>query len=242
MITRFPNVRALLFSSIFLLYAFQALQSANHNNGNWIIYDNGSFDFIYDNMSLKSAYPAINGSSIHPLSIDIKRNETGGVIEYSLEEGMIRIVLGGGANIMHIKTELRGFGKAPDRLNPIAGAEIQGADLFYRQGFGFAGASGMYEFPKPDKRIEQAILKEDVWSYDSYLFTGLFKGNTSSMVFLAYDHKNYQHRSSLYNRQNRIGLIDRHLDNNQVFFESGFIMEGIDLCRIDKPHQLLRND
>ncbi|NIO87784.1 MAG: hypothetical protein GTN68_45340 [Candidatus Aminicenantes bacterium] len=53
--------------------------------------------------------------------------------------------------------------------------------------------------------------------------------DNATLVISTLDHENYQHRCTLYNRQYRFGLIDRHKDSDHVFFESGFGTEEIRL-------------
>ena len=198
-------------------------------DGVWKIHRDGSFDLVYNDLKLQNCYPALDGKPVKPVSVNIDKQQNGGVIQYDLAEGKLKLELGSEDASLFIKTKLEGRKIAPDRISPIAFAEIQGADKFYRQGFGFAGASGIYDLPQPQERMEIAKLKEDVWSYDSYLFTGLLSPDNSTIVISAYDHKDYQHRCTIYNRQHRYGLIDRHLDHNIVLFESGFATENIKL-------------
>jgi len=203
----------------------------------WIISQNGAFSLRSGELSLSDCYPSIDGESIHPLQYSIRRSEEGGKIIYHLDEGRLTLVLGTDSMGYFISSALEGFETAPDWILPLASGLEKGADRFYKQGFGFGGASGVYPIPEPRMRIESARLKENVWSYDSYLFTGLISPSEHVMVISAYDHHDFQHRSTIYNRQHRIGLIDRHMDTDQVFVESGFAMERIPLegNRVDLP-------
>ncbi|MFP4547926.1 MAG: alpha-galactosidase [Fidelibacterota bacterium] len=191
----------------------------------WKIHDNGSFDLQYENLKITNCYPAIDHQPINPLVVKIKKNQ----ITYMLKSGKLRLTLDKKHGDYTIDITLEDFKVAPDWILPLAFGEIEGADRFYKQGFGFAGASGIFTIPEPKQKIERARLKEDVWSYDSYLFTGLLAENDATIVISAYDHKDYLHRSTLYNRQQRIGLIDRHKDRNLVLLETGFGMEKISL-------------
>ncbi|MGC9344548.1 MAG: hypothetical protein ACP5E3_17720, partial [Bacteroidales bacterium] len=202
-------------------------ETTSITTGSWRINKDGSYDLTFEDLSLKNCYPAINDQNIMPLSIEIELHSTGGRITYELVEGKLLIDLERDSSGLKISSELVGFNKAPDWVMPLGGGRVSGADRFYKQGFGFAGASGVYQIPQPEDKIERAVLKENVWSYDSYLFTGLISSNENTLVISAYDHQNYQHRSTIYNKQHRIGLIDRHKDTNEIILESGFALEEI---------------
>jgi len=217
---------AKLITFIIVIFSFNCFLIAGDG---WEIHNDGSFNLVYENLKLQECYPAIDNQPIKPLSLNIKKNKKGGKIQYDLAQGTLILELGGEDKKLFMKTELKGRKIAPDHISPLAFAEIKGADKFYRQGFGFAGASGIYDLPQPQERMEIAKLKENVWSYDSYLFTGLLSSDNSTIVISAYDHKDYQHRCTIYNKQHRYGLIDRHLDRNIVCFESGFATENIKL-------------
>lgn len=193
----------------------------------WNLYADGSFSLKYGNMQLSDCYPVIDDRLVHPMHVEVRPSRNGGEIRYMLREGAIRLQLGSDSTGYFIQSRLEGFDPMPDWFLPLGDALVTGADRFYKQGFGFAGASGVYPLPEPVKRIESAGLKENVWSYDSYLFTGLIDSLDRTLVFSALDHGNYQHRSTLFNRQHRHGLIDRHLDTDCVYFGSGFALEGI---------------
>lgn len=204
-------------------------QDSDQQDG-WTIYPSGTFDLAYYGLVLKNCFPAINGQLIRPMSIKIHRIRNGGQIEYRLTSGKLILKLEKQNEVFAINATLEGWATAPEVIHPLASAEVVGANRFYRQGFGFAGPSGVRPLPKPIQQLPFADeLKENVWSYDSYLFTGLMSKNDATLVISAFDHKNYLHRCTIYNRQYRFGLIDRHLDTDQIFFESGFATEEIGL-------------
>ncbi len=206
---------------LWLLFIPVILFAAN----GWKIHENGRFDFQYEDLTITNCYPAIDHQPVKPLAVKVN----GSQITYQLAQGKIILNLSQQGNDYSLETTLKDFDIAPDWFLPLAFGEIEGANRFYKQGFGFAGASGIFPIPTPKERIEQARLKENVWSYDSYLFTGLLTENNATVVISVYDHKDYLHRSSLYNRQQRFGLIDRHKDKNIVLLETGFGLEKISL-------------
>lgn len=218
----------LLLIPLFLICSCSTVEIEQRQEG-WTIYEDGTFTLASGELQLTDCYPSMDGAPLHPLLLSIKRTAGGGRIVYQLDRGNITLELGKDSTGYFVATEIKGFGTSPDWLLPIAGGEVKGADRFYKQGFGFGGASGVYPIPEPRMRIESARLKENVWSYDSYLFTALIAPSEHTMVVSAFDHKHYQHRSTIYNRQHRIGLIDRHMDTDRVFFETGFAMEEVDL-------------
>ncbi len=218
----------LIMSLTLILFSCDKVKRVGNREG-WTIENDGTYSLRYGGICLTGNYPSIDGMTVHPEKTRIRRTASGGTINYSLEKGSIQLILGKDSTGFTITSSLMGFEPAPDWFLPLASARVSGADRFYKQGFGFAGASGVFSVPRPIKRIESARLKENTWSYDSYLFTGLIGKSDSTLVFSAYDNREYQYRSTLYNRQHRIGLIDRHLDTDDVFFESGFALEGIGL-------------
>jgi hypothetical protein len=204
-------------------------QERNDIDG-WIIHQTGAFDFEYHGLALKNCFPSIDGQTIRPRDINVVVTGERGRIDYKLTKGKLSLTLEKRNGSFTISAILEGWETAPDYIHPLASAEVSGANHFYRQGFGFAGPSGVIPIPQPIEKLKfSANLKENVWSYDSYLFTGLMSADNATVVISAFDHENYQHRCTLYNRQYRFGLIDRHKDIDQVFFESGFGTEEIRL-------------
>lgn len=199
---------------------------AQTENG-WAVHPNGSFSFTYNGLELKNAYPAFNGVAIHPTSVEVNNTKSTKHIKYTLQQGTVEVTLSKNKNAYIISSKLENLKAIPGHFQPLGSAIIKGADRFYKQGFGFAGPSGIFPIPDVQKRMEQLSLKHDVWSYDGYLFFGLIAPNENTMVISAYDHKNYLHRTTLFNKQNRVGLIDRHMGDNTIFLESGFATEEV---------------
>lgn len=195
----------------------------------WRILDNGAFDIVSGDLSVTGCYPAIGEKSLQPIQVRVKRTSNGGVIEYFLGTAKVTITLDSDEDSLTLACRLSGIRTAPDWIYPLAGGQVRGASKWYKQGVGFAGPSGIFPIPEPKQKIEQAVLKEDVWSYDSYLATALFSEKNSTLLIGVYRHSDYMHRSTLYNRQHRFGLIDRHFDSQEVFIESGFGTEQIPL-------------
>lgn len=195
----------------------------------WRILDNGAFDILAGEITVSGCYPAIGESSVRPSQVRVKRTQLGGVIEYLMGTAKVSITLDADDDSLTLACRISGIKNAPDWIYPLANGQVRGARRWYKQGMGFAGPSGIYPIPDPVSRMEQAVLKEDVWSYDSYLATALFSKENMTLLFGVYQHKDYLHRSTLYNRQHRFGLIDRHMDSQEIFLESGFGTEQISL-------------
>ncbi len=193
----------------------------------WEVSRDGSFNLVYKDIRINNAYPAINGVSIKPLKIQVTEITGGHEIRYFLEESREIILTLKNEPEPSLSTSLSGFEVLPDWIHPLSSGEITGANRFYKQGMGFGGPSGIFEFPEARNKIERAVLKEEVWSYESYLFSGLLDTVGHTLSWAAFDHKDYLHRTTFYNRQHRFGLIDRHLDSEKLFVESGFATEGI---------------
>ena len=222
----------LLYYAFMLALSIWGCATTNDKNtekpaNGWEIYDNGSFDFRYGHLLLEGCYPAIDGRSIHAIEIDVthKKHET--IIRYFTGHGDVILTFQENNGQYVLRTTLRNFKTMPDRFHPLAGARITGAGRMYRQGFGFAGPSLVMPVPTPVQQLEwSADMHEDTWSYDSYLFSGLITPGNSTLVISAFDHSRFLHRSTFYNQQERFGLIDRHLDNNILYFRTGFMLEN----------------
>jgi len=194
---------------------------------NWQIFDDGRFNIETESIKIKNCFPAIDGRQIIPDKVIIKRTGKETRAEYILNSEKLILTFRSQDNSLIIESRFWGE-NAPHWIYPIAGGEIQNADRFFKQGLGFAGPSGIFPFRDPEKKLERDYLKEDVWSHDSYLATGLV-AEGASVVMGAFDHSNFLNRSTIYSGQYRYGLIDRHLDKNSIFIESGFSTENIDL-------------
>ncbi len=191
------------------------------------INQNGTFNINTGEITLKDCIPSINGKAVIPLSAMIEHGDNHSTVNYKLTDGNIKLTFTKNKQSLVIKSEYTGFNTVPDWFCPLAYGSVEGANRFYKQGMGFAGPSGVYDIPTPQKKIESARLKEDTWSYDSYLSTGFLSENNHTCAIGAYDFSNYLYRSTIYNKQNRFGLIDRHMDTNKIFFETGFGIENI---------------
>ena len=194
----------------------------------WTISNNGSFSVTSDKLCIKNCYPAIDGQSVSPEKVTVIRNTHGGIICYKLGNHIsLTIDLTLDSNSLVLKSKFSGLSKAPEYFCPLAQGLVTGADRFYKQGLGFAGPSGVFPIPASPRRIDKPGLFDEVFSYDSYIESGIMDSCNNTLVFGAYDHKDYLQRTTIYNRQNRIGLVDRWEAMNKIFYEAGFSTENI---------------
>ncbi len=201
---------------------FQAIEAK------WELHNDGSFDLVAGSVQINACYPQIDGKQIFPLAVNLNKLPGGGEIKYSLLDGKQLILkFSKDDNALKLETILKNFNEAPEWVHPIGAGTIEGANRLYKQGFGFAGPSGIFDIPEAKEPIESAKLKEDAWSYDSYLTSGLLSSENETVVLGAFDHANYLNKSTFMNKQSRFGLIDRWVDENIVLFRNGFATENI---------------
>ncbi len=192
----------------------------------WIIYENGSYDLISDEIILKNCRPAIDGQGVMPKNVFLGDSPKGKRIVYELPEGFLMLDLKTNNNSISIGAELSGFTRAPRWFFPISQAEVFGVHQFFKQGFGTGGQSGVYDIIKSGNNIWENRSGETSWSYDSYL-TFAFLGKQETIAIGNTDHTNFLQRSTIYNRPHRKGLDDQKSGNDQIFFESAMLLEEI---------------
>ncbi|NJM93667.1 MAG: alpha-galactosidase [Cytophagales bacterium] len=193
----------------------------------WQIHHDGSFSLRMGFIQLAHAYPSLGEEPFYPLRVEV--DQSLGRIRYVLAHGTLELQLGADEQGAYLNTRLLGRQQAPAWVYPLDRAQMTGANRFYKQGFGFAGPSGVFDLPQPTAKIEEARLKEEVWSYDSYLFTGLLAPDDETLAWASFDHQGYLHRSTIWSQQTRFGLIDRHLDTQSIQVRTGFATEQIPL-------------
>lgn len=197
-----------------------------------VVRDNGTYDITLGELVLSRCYPSIDHQPVQPLAVRVSEIKNGYRVTYDLPVNkQLSIAIHTGEHTLRIATHLKGFDSLPYKVDPLSFAEIGGATHFYKQGFGFAGPSGYHPLPSARVRMEGDHLKEQSWSYDSYLATGITARSGESLVMGALQHDRFLHKSTLFNRHYRFGLIDRHLHNDLVFIESGFYTENVEAER-----------
>ena len=229
--TNFNVLLSMIFVSVFL---FGGNRTFAEKKIRWELNNNGSFTVRVGDLGIKNCYPAMNGQSITPEKITVTKSRVGGNLLYELGQGVrLEMTLTEDSNSLVLKSKFTGLEKAPDYFCPMAQGLIVNADRFYKQGMGFAGPSGVFPIPSSPQRIDKPGLFEEAFTYDSYLESGIMDSTNTTIVFGAYDPKDYLQRTTIYNRQNRFGLVDRWEAMNQNYYESGFSTEGIPVSKTE---------
>jgi len=199
----------------------------------------GSFDIKIDNQIwMKSCYPAIDHQSIRPLSVKIDKLNSKTQIIYLFETGTLTVVLSNEAGQFKISSSIEGFSVAPHWVYPLANAEVVQGNRFFRHGLGFGGPNGLFNIPKSTRNHDLIKLTEQAWSYDSYLNMALVDSNDAALVWGAFQHDRFLQRSTIYNKTNRLGLVDyRPAADEVTLLETGFGTENIPLNnkKLDLP-------
>jgi len=193
----------------------------------WTLNDDGSFGYAAGDLTLADCYPSFNGHPVFPKAVEVKRQAGGGEITYHLKDGRIRLIFGTDADSLILKSVLQ-VPVAPHWFYPIAYARVQGASRYFKQGIGFAGPSGLFEFPQTPTRRE-SHQPDEAWAYDSFLTSGFVTPAKHTLAIGAYHHDRFLQRSSYRNRPYRYNLIDRHLESSDILFEAGFATEELPL-------------
>lgn len=188
----------------------------------WVIYDNGSYDLISDEIILKNCRPAIDGQGVMPKNVFLGDSPKGKRIVYELPGGFLMLDLKTNKDSISIGAEFSGFSKAPRWFYPISQAEIFGVDQFFKQGFGTDGPSGVFTAEEMQSDSKQN------WTQDSYMTFG-FLGKQETIAVGNIDHNNFQQRFTIYNRSHSGGLRHEKNISNQIFFESGMLLDEIQI-------------
>ena len=192
----------------------------------WIIYENGSYDLISQEIILKNCRPAINGQGVLPKNVFLGDSPKGKRIVYELPEGFLMLDLKTNKDSISIGAELSGFSQAPRWFFPISQAEVFGVKRFFKQGLGTGGQSGVYSIEKSGEQNWGNVSGETSWSFDSYL-TFAFLGEKETIAVGNVDHRDFLQRCTIYNRPHRSGLEDKNAEDEQVFFEAAMLLEEI---------------
>ncbi|TAH26133.1 MAG: alpha-galactosidase [Cytophagales bacterium] len=194
----------------------------------WEVNQDGSFSVKSDSLSITNFYPHIDGAAIRPLSFIIKPNKIGATISYELsDKRFVEIVLASDSHSLTLSSSLKGFKVLPEYFCPAGSGEMIGVDRLVKQGLGFGGPSAIIPMPKSSERVDLDGLHEHVWSYDSYLTSGIINERNYTMTWGAYDHKEFIQRTTFYNKQTRFGLIDRWEALNKELIDIGFSTENM---------------
>lgn len=205
----------------------QSSETSEKIAGSWTVNMDGSYDIVFGEISLIGCYPAFNGVAIKPISI----STTSDSIRYSLIEGFVNIGLKTENGKLILSSSIEGFKKAPHWFQPLSGGKLMGIEKFFYQGIGFGGPSGVallndepYKTP-----IKTEKGSDETWMLESYLLSAMIANSGKTLAIAALDHSNYLQKSTLYNKEQRWGLINRHLLNEEIYFQSEFSLEEIEI-------------
>lgn len=198
----------------------------------WIIYDNGSYDLISEEIILKNCRPSINGQGVMPKNVFLGDSPKGKRIVYELPEGFLMLDLKSNNDSISIGAELSGFSRAPRWFFPISQAEVFGVTRFFKQGLGTGSDCGVFSIPKWEGQPVHVVQNNATWSNDSFL-SFAFLGENETIAVGNADHTRFLHRSTIYNRTHSKGLENEKIGDEQIFFESGMMLEDI---RIDNEY------
>jgi len=192
----------------------------------WSINNDGTFNLHSGSISISNCYPLIDGIAIKPSATKIEKTAQGGIITYTTSSGTISIELLKSNASLSMNSSLNGYATAPHWFYPMGQGIISGANRTFKQGLGFGGPSGLFPLQTPPLKRESSQDNEQ-WLHESYLCSGFLSENHETLVIGTYNHKNYLQRSSVYNRQFRRGLINRHLEKNNIHFDLGYALEEV---------------
>jgi hypothetical protein len=195
---------------------------------NWQLNRDGSFSLQGPSLVLHNAYPAFDQAPIRPLRVDMQQDGNGGRIEYELGEGRLVLQLRVAENVAVLAATLHDVARAPHQVWPLGHARLEGASRYFQQGLGFGGPSGWSDFAGLRAPQKTEAGSAPSWFRESYLVTGL-ANEESTLTVAAYDHQRFLQKSTLRSHQSRRGLINRHLDEEMVYLEAGFSIEGISI-------------
>ena len=169
----------------------------------WTAYPDGSFDLNTKTLSLKGAFPAIDGIPVRPTAISIDRAGEVTTIRYTLAIGELELRLTNDATAATLDLTLRGMPVAPRSIQVLAGARATGVTRCFKQARGMGGGSGLIELPS-DKPIE------------SFGITSLLGMGDDALIVYAIDHTRFE----------QVTAIHKSTD---VCVATGFQTEGIPL-------------
>ena len=190
----------------------------------WIIYENGSYDLISKEITMKNCRPAIDGQGVMPRNVFLGDSPKGKRIVYELTGGFLMLDLKTHRDSISIGAELSGYSRSPRWFYPISQAEIHGAGHFFRQSFGTGGSSEVIKIESAAEKASNPLSREESWSFDSFMSFALF-GNEETIAIGNADYNDFFHRSTIYNKPHRTGPRFAEPGEEQIFFESAMLLE-----------------
>ena len=236
---------------LFNFYSSQKQEPFRLNTPRWIIYEDGTFDLISNEIILKSCRPSINNHTVTPLNVYLGDSPTGKRIAYELSDGFLLLDMQAHPDYLSIGAELSGFNQMPRWFFPISQAQAFGADTFFNQGLGTNDPGGILSLSDAVELSDLENRPSRNWSYDSF-FTCALIGNSETLAVGNAEHHNFLQRSTIYTHRHQNRLQDKDEGENPVFFEAGLLLNQInavnELVRLpplffltgNKPYETVR--
>lgn len=193
----------------------------------WNINPAGHFSLVSPKITLSGCIPSFNNQPLDHKEVKVRRTKTGGIITYFLQDGKLVLTLSKDSDSCTVDARLMGMAVAPHSFYPLSQGKIEGAEKFYKQGLGFAGPSGLFAIKKAGAKPWDVIIKEDAWSYDSFMAVALVGEDDQTIALAAYRHDQFINRHTIHNRVHRKGLNDYNPTEEAAFIESGFLTEEV---------------
>lgn len=190
-----------------VLVAFWSILEIGAQSITTKIHPNGSFDIIGASIQLRNCYPAINETSLKPLSVKVIKTESLNIIRYKLPEGTMEISLSVLDTLIKLETTFKGAPFAAENIYPIHNAIVNGADKYYRNPASIAGNAGVHVWP---------VSKSE----ESSMLTGLIPVSGSSLIISTRDMQKYVSFSSLYTNSSKQKCLDVAIQTENSFSTS----------------------
>ncbi|MDX2195894.1 MAG: glycoside hydrolase family 36 protein [Cytophagales bacterium] len=201
------------------------------------INDDGSYHLSYGNIMLQNAYPLYDGVPLKVKSLNISPNK----IEYICVGYSVIIKFSLQKQLLTISSTITGISTAPHWFAPLGNARVIKVQKYFYQGLGFSGPNGFADLLSEPYITPQKTEKgtDDNWMLESYLTSALIDADGSTLAVAAVDHNDYLQKTVLYNKQQRFGLINRHLLEENILLDASFATEQIPVkntCQLPDLH------
>ena len=185
----------------------------------WNVSNNGCITISHGDVEFAGGFPAFDYAQIKASAVHVQHGQNETTVRYVLDELQIELVLRDADGMCSLETTLLGNCRLPRMFYPLAGLTVQGANRFFKQGFGFGGPSGFVE-------INDATASG---SHESYLTTGFIDAEDHTIVFGATAHRDFLNRNTIYSRTHKNGLVENISNKHVLFLEIGFSTENTKL-------------
>ncbi len=191
---------------------------------NWHVHPDGSFDLVTPHVSLRGAYPSINGVSLRATAVVIERSDRLTTVVYTTSRGFVELRLAADHEGTTIEARLLGWKSAPRSFEVIDGAVLVGVTRVFKQAHGMAGGSGLTDLQKGTP-------------IESFGITALVGEGKDALILYSLDHAQFEQRTRVAEASSSARVFN---------LTAGFQTEGVALShdRLDLPalHLSMTND